>query len=440
MAVHQNRSALKISIVSLLAFLVVMGSALLAISKNPSTPFDESAHWDYLEKISSGDIPPVNDRYGQVVLKAVACTTGGAGDAWSGLEKCGSDYFTPEKAPFAGLSSATGYAPTYYALTAIPYSICQSITNETKLSCGRISNSLWLGTAAIMIVLLSAYLGGGLFASFAYAVGVLTFPSVILQGITINSDAAAFALLPAYFLALAILARSNISNKSVLPWAVVTVLGILVVTTKETLLPGVLIGYVFYIANLPANDKSANARSYWIWIPAALSSAALLLGAFVSRSLQSVFRGLAGIADMDLALAIPLRDLPFSIMLSITESMSPYDLVVWAPFTKQEFQLLTILGGMLTWVALALAFVPSVKSSAMNFQMIFLAWTLPAVLVLATWIGSQNAPVQPRYYMATSITLGIIGLATVKNRFFVNFAKVVYLASFSAFLYTVASI
>jgi hypothetical protein len=72
--------------------------------------------------------------------------------------------------------------------------------------------------------------------------------------------------------------------------------------------------------------------------------------------------------------------------------------------------------------------------------MVLLAWTLPAVLVVATWIGSQNAPVQPRYYMATAITLGIIGIATVKNSFFTNFVKVTYLVSFSAFIYTLVAI
>ena len=103
-------------------------------------------------------MPEVYEPYGQTVLGELACDNP-RGEAWAGLEPCGSPTYTPGLAPFGGLSTATNYAPTYYALTAVPYRVCEEVTSVHPRVCGRAANTLWLGAAAAGFFVLMVLLG-----------------------------------------------------------------------------------------------------------------------------------------------------------------------------------------------------------------------------------------------------------------------------------------
>ncbi len=115
----KKSSSLNIS-AGLAVFVLIFLISLIGISKNPTTPFDEPAHFDYIVKLSKGHLPKVNEKFSQTTLEWMACESQKP-EAWSYLEPCGSEKYSPKFAPFWGQSTATGYAPNYYALTAIPY-------------------------------------------------------------------------------------------------------------------------------------------------------------------------------------------------------------------------------------------------------------------------------------------------------------------------------
>lgn len=439
----QRHDTTRTVIKAFIVFLAILATAFLAVLRNPSTPFDEAAHWDYLEKVSSGVIPPVNDRYGQVVLSSIACSKSGGGEAWKDLEKCGSAYYTPAKAPFQGLSSATGYAPTYYLVTALPYKACLTLTTASKLPCARAANTLWLATSGAALFILGVLLGVGSWLSLSYAIGVTTIPSVLLQGATLNSDAASFALLPIFFIAAIMVNKSSYQSHRFRPWIILTAVATAMVTTKETLLPGVLIGFVYFVFNNIEGKPTGQVKK--IWLRASVSVATLLMLSLVSRFLQGALRGIAGKADMDISLAIPLSEVPNSMALAIQESLRPYHLIVWPIFQTPFFQMVAEVSSVLAWISLASSH--TIREASLSLKdrsalrefsfekiSIFLAWSLPAFLVVATWIGSHNAPVQPRYYMSTVMVLGLIGLASKNWKSLNRVTTALFLTSFCAVL------
>ena len=71
-----------------------VGIAILGVTKAPGTPFDEAAHLDYVDKLAHGDMPDGVRSLGQTVLGALACDNP-RGEAWAGLEPCGSATLHP---------------------------------------------------------------------------------------------------------------------------------------------------------------------------------------------------------------------------------------------------------------------------------------------------------------------------------------------------------
>ena len=140
-------------------------------------------------------------------------------------------------APFAGLSTATNYAPTYYALTAVPYRVCEEVTSRHPRVCGRAANTLWLGAAAVGFFILMALLGGAPLVSLLVSVGVWVSPAILLQGITVNPDAAVHAMV-AWLAVLAVSADHQVPQP---PWRELVIMGAagaVVGTAKETALVG----------------------------------------------------------------------------------------------------------------------------------------------------------------------------------------------------------
>ncbi len=407
--------------VALAAFLLQASISILAISKNPHTPFDEAAHFDYVVKLSKGHLPKVNEKYGQTVLEDIACQPV-RGEAWLGLEPCGTDYYSPRKAPFAGQSSATGYPPNYYLVTAIPYEICDRASTLKPIECGRLANSLWLSVASALLAVLMVVIGASSLMAVVVAVGFGSLPAVLLQGITVNSDAAAQALAPALALAAIYLAKSRFSTRR--KWSTWSLLLFLAIPTKPTIIPvAVIVTYLLWDWITERENSQIRNRSGWYAI-SSLATGVIL--ATLWQSLQVPWRGIGGKDAMTPFLLQSFESLIVSLQTSIGASLSPFTMLTWPPLTDSKLVTISVVVSLLCWVSLfaqrketdgiprsssGLKF--SSEFSVIGFSMAVIG---PLVLASYAWLSYGSAPVQHRYYMATAVLLGAIGIASTSSK------------------------
>jgi hypothetical protein len=410
-----------ILIVGALTFALQMIIAGIGISKNPHTPFDEAAHFDYVVKLSKGHLPKVNEEYGQTILEDIACQPV-RGEAWLGLEPCGADYYSPKKAPFGGQSSATGYPPNYYLVTAIPYEICDRASTLKPIECGRLANSLWLGTASALLAVLILIIGATPLMSIVVAIGFGSLPAVLLQGITVNSDAAAQALAPALALAAIYLAKSRFSTRR--KWATWSLLLFLAIPTKPTIIPvAVILTYLLWDWITEREHSQSRKRAGWYAI-ASLATGVVL--ATLWQSLQVPWRGIGGKDAMTPFLLQSFDSLLTSLQISVGASLSPFTLLTWPPLTDVKLITLSMLVSLLCWVSLfaqrketdGIPRSPSGLKFSSEFSVIGLSMAVIGPLVLASyaWLSYGSAPVQHRYYMATAVLLGAIGIASSSSK------------------------
>lgn len=402
------------------AFLIQLVISTIGISKNPVTPFDESTHFDYVVKLSKGHLPKVNEKYGETVLAWEACKAERSA-AWAGIEECGSSEFTVSSAPFYGQSPATGYPPHYYVLTAVPYEICDRATSYEEIVCARFANSIWLDLAAGLSAVLMVLFGAPIWVAAIGAVGFSSLPAVLLQGITVNSDAAAQALAPALILGAILISRKTWSiSKTAAVWAGVL---FLVIPIKQTILPMVAIATLF-LWEWKSKDQQpkSRAKSFGIFSLAAIVA---VLATFILQALQVRLRGLGGPDHMSELLLQPWDQVTGLLNIASSLTIQPFGQIVWAPFGDGRFYTLSILISTLVWIAffserrstqecneLGLIRIGSF-STTMSF--IFAAVS-PVVLAYVIWLVYQTAPVTSRYYMATAAVLGCIGLGQTSSR------------------------
>lgn len=411
----------KLTIVAILVFSLQMFFTSFGISKNPSTPFDEAAHFDYVIKISKGHLPKVNERYGQTVLEDIACQPA-RGEAWLALEPCGSDYYSPKNAPFAGQSSATGYPPNYYLLTAIPYEICDRTSSLKPIDCGRVANSLWLGLASSLLAVLMVILGATPLLAVVAAIGFGTLPAVLLQGITVNSDAAAQALAPALVLFALYLKRSVQSERK--KWIYWTLALFFAIPTKPTILPIAAIS-TFLLWDWLSDGKSKSLRIRFA-INAMVALAAGVLLATVWQGLQITLRGVGGVDSMTPWLVQPFESLLTSLRIAVDSSISPFGLLTWAPLAWPKLGTMATIVAVLCWILLfsqrrdanGSQVTPSGIKISSEFSVVSLVAAIvgPIVMAAYAWFSYGSAPVQPRYYMSTLVLLGAIGLAGTSSK------------------------
>lgn len=423
-----QRSLTRVTAVwAIVAFAVTVAVAVLGVSKAPGSPFDEAAHLDYVVKLAHGDMPKVYEQYGQEVLGELACDNP-RGEAWAGLEPCGSKHYTPGLAPFGGLSTATNYAPTYYAITAVPYRACEEATSLHPRVCGRVANTLWLGAASAGFFLLMMLLGCSILPALLVSIGTSLMPAVLLQGITVNPDAA----VQAFVAWLAVLAVWLATRSNVAHWKQVLVMGIagvLTVTAKET----TLVGYSVVMLMLAFLLSHGRPRADQVrrWIALAGTVAAVVLVAAVSRLLQDDLRGVGGVNVLEELSKVPADVLDDGALGSFGASMAPFTGLVWGPLAGPYLlavsALLTSLAwGLATQIRLpgrvATVGQPGDKPAddvpgggAFPVLALAMAWLLPAALVVLTWLSSRSVPYQQRYYMATAALLLVMGTATTTN-------------------------
>lgn len=401
--------------IAALAFFIQMSISMLVISKNPGTPFDEAAHLDYVVKISKGHLPSVNEKYGQDVLEWMACATP-RGEAWAGLEPCGSTRYSPGLAPFAGQSSASGYVPTYYAITAVPYEFCDRLTSLTPINCGRIANSMWLNLAAAASSILMLMLGASRLTSIVGGVGLTSLPAVLLQGTTVNSDAAAQTLAPILVITAILLSRSNKSKFFTFVVFATTVIAAL--TIKQTLITStafatILLWYWTLLKSKRLDFKYA-AGLFGVYVFSVFASYALLV-------LQPAFRGLGGSDNMKEFLLQPFETLPGSLSYAVYNSLSPFTTLVWTPLAQPWMPVVGFLVAVVIWALLFSAKSSKEQEFPHMSELVLLssfliAFVGPVLLAITSWYMLGSAPVQSRYYMSYATLIGAIGLATTKSK------------------------
>lgn len=418
---------------ALVAFVVTVGVAILGVSKAPGTPFDEAAHLDYIVKLAHGDMPRVYEPYGQITLGELACDNP-RGEAWAGLEPCGSPTYTPGLAPFGGLSTATNYAPTYYALTAVPYRVCDVTTDLHPRVCGRVANTLWLGAATVGFFTLMVMLGCGNLPSFLVSVGTSLSPALLLQGITVNPDAAVQAMVAW----LAVLALWLGTRSRMVLWRQLLIMGVagtLTVTAKET----ALVGYAVVLLMLGFLLSQGLSRVDQVkrWAGLFLTGGVVVALAAVSRLAQPTLRGRGGVNTLEELSKVPLAGLDDGALVGFTASMAPFTGLVWPPLAGPYLFALCALVTALTWGLALQTRLPhradrtaadtdaevasphpmdGARESAFPVLATAVAWLLPSGLVVLTWLSSHSTPVQQRYYIATATLLLVLGAATTSNR------------------------
>jgi hypothetical protein len=410
-----------ILIVGALTFALQMIIVGIGISKNPHTPFDEAAHFDYVVKLSKGHLPKVNEKYGQTILEDIACQPV-RGEAWLGLEPCGADYYSPKKAPFGGQSSATGYPPNYYLVTAIPYEICDRVSTLKPIECGRLANSLWLGSASALLAVLMLIIGATPLMAIVVAIGFGSLPAVLLQGITVNSDAAAQALAPALALAAIYLAKSRFSTRR--KWGTWSLLLFLAIPTKPTIIPvAVILTYLLWDWITEREHSQIRRKSGWYAIGSLATGVVL---ATLWQSLQVPWRGIGGKDAMTPFLLQSFDSLLTSLQISVGASLSPFTLLTWPPLTDVKLLTVSMVVSLLCWVSLfaqrketdGIPRSPTGLKFSSEFSVVGFSMAVIGPLVLASyaWLSYGSAPVQHRYYMATAVLLGAIGIASSSSK------------------------
>jgi len=417
--------ARRLVIAGIASFVVVFGVGLLGISKAPATPFDEATHMDYLFKVADGHIPQILEPYGQKALSIWACDDP-RGAAWAALEPCGSPTFSPGLAPFGGQSTATGYTPTYYVLSAIPYRICEAVTNWQARPCARTANLVWLSAAASGFTVLILLLGQGLVVAILSGIGLCLIPSVLLQGITFNPDAAVHAVLP--WLAVLALALSRSRWKPSRQILVLCLASLIAITLKETALVGAFLIFVFFayaqVSRLAGRERLV--RLGWL----ALAFTAVLVGVVANQKFQLLWRGQGLVDHMNASILTPPDQIMGVLGTAFWSVLGPFNQLVWGPLAGGDLQNYVGVLAIVTW-AMVLQIqtlragpegpveLPARRRLPTSFAPLALivAITLPIVLTYALWRQSGLAPVQPRYYMGTAAVLFALGVGSTRNRY-----------------------
>ena len=408
--------------IAFIAFVVQFSISIFAVSKNPWTPFDEATHFDYIVKISKGHLPSVNEKYGQDALSWMACSEPRA-EAWKGLAGCGSEFYDPSTAPFWGQSPATGYPPNYYLLTAVPYEICDRVTTRSDIVCARVANSMWLSLSASAVVALMMAFGASALLSLIVAIGYATLPAVLLQGITVNSDAAAQFLAPTLVLIAMYLSRSKLSHVKIAALWFASIF--LLLPIKQTLIPIGFIATLFLIDWL-SHERSRReiVRNTSMMIAAYVGG---VLTSFVVQILQIRWRGLGGDDHLGPFLKQEWEAIPVSLNQAISMTFQPFGQMVWGPFGDGRLVTIAAFVAALGWIALFAerndvkvlnaneVHLPKLRTLTITGSFL-VAIIGPIVLAIALWLKYETAPVTARYYMATAMTLGAIGIASTSNK------------------------
>jgi hypothetical protein len=282
---------------------------------------------------------------------------------------------------------------------------------------------MWLSLSASAVVLLMMAFGASALLSLIVAIGYATLPAVLLQGITVNSDAAAQFLAPSLVLIAMYLARGRLSQVKIAALWFASIFFLLPI--KQTLIPIGLIATLFLIDWLSqGRGKRETIRNALIMFAAYVGGVAT---SFVVQLLQIRWRGLGGDDNLGPFLKQEWEAIPVSLNQAISMTFQPFGQMVWGPFGDGRLVTIAAFVAALGWIALFAerdggALVKAGEAHLSKLRSITLTGSFlvaivgPLVLAIALWLKYETAPVTARYYMATAMTLGAIGIASTSNK------------------------
>lgn len=442
-------------ITAVLVFVLACLPVWVAISKSATTPFDEAAHFDYVWKVSNFEVPKVNEQYSQETLSMVACDMPGSA-AWTPIGVCGLEEYDVNAAPFFGQSSATGYSPVYYVATGILFRGVSLVTslvgfNWSDLRSMRVANSLWSGTAALLVFFACRRLNLPRILAIASGLVFVSAPATILQFATVNSDAGSQVAVAVVFWIAVFYAtrRSIVENRRLEIFKSLCLLGVVgfVCSTKETTLltlPGI---FYFAFNHKTAMSNASQSASTFVkeilrnrYVIGALASVVVFVGIF--RAGQPILRGIGGpdfMAELYPTLA-SINNVEVVFRRAPLFALEPFANIAWADIYDLAGELSTKLVGLLPFVFIVfsssknffgqrnsnqdsreknMTTTNEIAASAYMinlFSLIIGAILLTGLSVVLTGV----AITQPRYFMAAAsmlIVFGIVAAAEKSSKF-----------------------
>jgi hypothetical protein len=115
------------------------------------SPVDEWVYSDYLDKVPTELLVHQGELIGPEALNRMACN--GVYPYGPMGQPCGSNYDKPSKFPFAGKTSADAYTPIYFVATWAVGNAIHLLPGVDQLTGWRLTGSLWLAAAAVMLFL-----------------------------------------------------------------------------------------------------------------------------------------------------------------------------------------------------------------------------------------------------------------------------------------------
>jgi hypothetical protein len=122
----------------------------------------------------------------------------------------------------------------------------------------------------------------------------------------------------------------------------------------------------------------------------------------------------------------PFESLLTSLQVAVTSSISPFTLLTWPPLAWPKLGTMASVVALLCWILLfsqrreinGSQVSPNGIRISSEFSVVSLIVAIvgPVAMAAYTWLSFGSAPVQPRYYMATLVLLGAIGLASTSSK------------------------
>jgi hypothetical protein len=188
------------------------------IDANPKfSPIDEAAHFDYVERVSRGELPRLGERLTQTTLREMACRRTALPSF--GLPPCDTAVLRYDQFS-SSLQYETQHPPTYYAATAAMRWVVQKVGGvDNRLDATRLPGIVWL-----VVGLLLLWAAGRLMAidPLPLASGLLllaTAPVVVYHTATVTNDVTAVPATGLVALAAALFHRGRLRHATIVLFA-----------------------------------------------------------------------------------------------------------------------------------------------------------------------------------------------------------------------------
>ena len=395
-------------------------ASLMLIRTGQWSVFDEYTHFDYVVRVAEDlDLPPINDTLGQTALQAAACERAPGFEAL--YARCGQEIL-PAEAPYAGLSTSTGYLPTYYVITGLlargVFPVVEALAPDRTaehnwLMAARAVGSLYLGLLAAVLVLMTRRLGADDRSAVALAVLAATSPLMLLQFSTVNNDALGVLLTAVAVLSWLLLEATR-------PWVRLIVsygIALLAVSAKETALVALLCVMVLHASHLW--HAGHRIRS----LVAPLGAGIAVIGAYsVARGLWPALTGELPGNDLQADFITSIQgqpswlDVTGSTLSSVVNGLSaPISPLAWGGFTSWSVLLAAAAFGGAVARSTTNRFSSDGTRSTWAIATSVAVYLVAFPTVFVTYLDTQGDVLyfQPRYLLpGMALAIGLIAVGT----------------------------